>query len=227
MASAYDATGNVDWSTSLACDRDSVPSGERTASFAYDVRNRVTARATPGGTADVLTEYFDDGAVKKLTAVNPGGFNVVTDYTYNKRRLLTGETQTNGLVQSTLAYGYDLNGNPSSLTYPTGRTVTFSPDALGRATSVATGTEYYATNVAYYPNGAISGFCYGGLFTITHSMTQNVRKLPARSQDVKTGTGGGRSWTTRTTTMRTETWRRSSTKRRTSSARWATTGSTG
>ncbi|OGT54574.1 MAG: hypothetical protein A3E01_12375 [Gammaproteobacteria bacterium RIFCSPHIGHO2_12_FULL_63_22] len=188
----YDLAGNVSWSAdgmllpSLSCDRGSVPVGDRTTRT-YDTMNRVTAVDTPGGAADIDTTYHADGAVNTLTAANPGGFNVQTTYTYNRRRLLTGETSGNGATLFTLGYGYNANGHQSTLTYPDGQIVGYAPDALGRTTQVAVGGgQTYASGVTYYPTGAISGFSYGNL--IAHAMTPNFRQLPGRSFDSYNGT---------------------------------------
>jgi hypothetical protein len=56
--------------------------------------------------------------------------------------------------------------------------VDYAPNALGQPTQVGS----YATNVSYAPNGAIAGFSYGN--GIVHSLEQNTRGLPDRSQDV-------------------------------------------
>ena len=187
---AYDAAGNIDWTadgttlTSNTCDRDNVAAALKTTRT-YDARNRLLTIVTPGGTANVTTEYEPDGLVKALTAANPGGVNVVTTYSYNKRRLLTAETSTNGATLYTLGYGYNGNGHLGALTYPDGLVVTYAPDALGRATQVigtkdSVGTTY-ASGLSYFPGGAISGFTYGN--GLVHTMTQNTRRLPARSRD--------------------------------------------
>jgi uncharacterized protein RhaS with RHS repeats len=68
-----------------------------------------------------------------VTAANPGGFDVMTSYAYNRRRLLTSESSANGNIVYPLTYGYNPNGNLASLTYPDGETVSYSLDALGRA----------------------------------------------------------------------------------------------
>jgi RHS repeat-associated protein len=194
----YDGAGNIAWTaeglnlpSTTSCDRTGVTAAQKTVR-SYDPMNRVKAVSTPGGAADVLTDYYADGKVQRLTAANPGGYNVVSDYAYNKRRLLTGETQTNGSAVYTLGYAYDANGFLASLTYPDTQVVNYSPDALGRTTAVASTGQIYANTIGYYPNGAISGFRYGGLAAVTHAMTQNTRKLPMRSVDAKTGTG---AWT--------------------------------
>jgi RHS repeat-associated protein len=188
----YDVAGNISWTadgldlpSTVDCQYDQVPVSKRTTRE-YDSRNRVTKVLTPEHTADVLTDYFPDGAIKKLTASNTGGFNVVTDYTYNKRRLLTSETQTNGVPQYSLGYAYNADGNLQELTYPGGEKVTYSLDGLGRITKVAGSGNVYASNVQYHLGGAIKSFTYGS--GATHTMTQNGRRLPWQVIDAKGST---------------------------------------
>ena len=197
----YDAAGNILWTAdgqnlpdTANCNRESVLPAAKIARE-YDDLNRVTRVLTPGGTADVITEYEPDGAVKKLTAYNPGGNTVVTEYAYNKRRLLTQETQTNDQDPSqsndsiayTVNYGYNANGHLKTIRYPDGRGRRLRPGRTrpsnpGRGTSAT-----YASGVSYFPNGAMSGFKYGASASggPTHAMTQNTRLLPARSRDYK------------------------------------------
>ncbi|HMB58065.1 MAG TPA: RHS repeat-associated core domain-containing protein [Arenimonas sp.] len=198
---SYDAAGNVDWSadgtafTSTAqssCngDRNTLASGTNNRTIRhYDVMNRVTSVETPNRTADLTTTYELDGLVRSLAAVNPGTptpHTVTTTYGYDKRRLLESESSANATTFYTLGYGYNANAHLGALTYPDGRTVSYTPDALGRATQVTdlgtTGGATYASAIHYYANGAISDFVYGN--GIKHTMVQNARKLPARSQDI-------------------------------------------
>jgi RHS repeat-associated protein len=113
---------------------------------------------------------------------------VVNTYAYNKRRLLTGESQASGSNTWTVGYGYDGNASLSTLVYPDdlaapgARTVAYAPNALGQPTQAGS----YASNVTYYPNGAIAGFTYGN--GIVHTLTQNTRGLPAISEDANGAT---------------------------------------
>jgi len=187
----YDAAGNV-WRTAdglnlpstTQCNRDMVTQWTKRV---YDAMDRVMQVITPDGNANVDTTYFPDGQVRSITATNPGGYAVVSSYLYNKRGLLTSEKQTNGNTVYSLDYGYTVNGHLASQTYPDKQVVTYNPDALGRPTSVVSGATTYASSIAYYPNGAMSSFNYGS--GVTHTMTQNVRQLPSRSQDIKASAG--------------------------------------
>jgi RHS repeat-associated protein len=148
--------------------------------------NRVTSVKTLTSEADVLTTYELDGLVKTLVANNKlAGSNgslasVTTAYTYNRRRMLTKEEVSQPPTPSYLyntSYGYNANGHLASFTYPDKFQLIYAPDALGRPTRVGS----LATNISYWPNGAIAGFAYGN--ALIHTMTQNDRGLPASSVD--------------------------------------------
>ncbi len=181
---AYDAASNIDWSADgqvstgvCSTDRGNVAAADQ-ISRTYDAMNRELTRTTPAGTSNTTTSYYPDGKVNTLTTTNPGSNTVTTTYTYNQRRLLTKEVlQVNTLLPWTFDYAYNSNGHLSSQTYPGSLVVGYAPDGLGRPTQAGT----FASNVTYYPNGAMSGFTYGN--GITHAMTQNYRQLPARSLD--------------------------------------------
>ena len=183
----YDAAGNVAWIaegtslTTAVCDRSLVTASQKVVRK-YDLLNRVKLVETPGGTANLATTYYLDGQVKSFAAANPGKNTVTTSYLYNKRRLITAESSSNGSTLFTLGYGYNANGVLAALTYPDNQTVTYAPDALGRATQVvSTAGVAYATEIKYWPSGAISSFIYGN--GIKHSMEPNERLLPKRSLD--------------------------------------------
>lgn len=186
----YDAAGNVAWSaeglalaSAAACDREQV-AGSAKIVRTYDALNRLKSVTTPGGTADLQQDYYPDGAVKWLSVMNPGKAKVTTTYNYNRRRLLTSESSANGSTLFGLVYAYDSNGSLSSLTYPDNHTVSFSPDAFGRATRIAgsgPSDVVYARDIKYTPSGAIAEFFYGN--GVKHLREGNTRLLPARSVD--------------------------------------------
>ncbi|WP_158497855.1 RHS repeat protein [Pseudoxanthomonas suwonensis] len=185
---AYDGAGNLSWSASgqsypstSSCDTASVASNQK-VSRTYDARNRLKTLTFPDGRGNQTWTYTPDGLPGQISTNNSnGGDTAINAYTYNKRRLLTGEAVTQGGDTFTLGYGYTANGHLANHVYPSGLTVAYAPNALGQATRAGT----YATGVSYYPNGAIKQFTYGN--GIVHSMTQNARQLPARSTD----SGGG------------------------------------
>jgi RHS repeat-associated protein len=183
----YDDAGNLTWSASglpkgTACS--STGSGvDRKVTRTYDYRNRVKTLAFPDGNGNQSWDYTPDGLPASVTTYNDGGAtSVVNSYVYNHRRLLTREQQI-GAATRTVDYGYDANAHLDTLAYPAdGLVVAYAPNALGQPTQAGT----YATGVTYYPNGAIHQFTYGN--GIVHTLTQNARGLPDRSQDMNGAT---------------------------------------
>ncbi|WP_082443531.1 MULTISPECIES: RHS repeat domain-containing protein [Stenotrophomonas] len=183
---AYDNAGNLSWSASgqalpsaSSCDTASV-AGSQKVSRSYDARNRLTTLTFPDGNGNQNWTYMADGLPDTVTTWNEGGSTTVSNsYVYNRRRLLTGESQsqTAGQAVWSIGYGYNANGHLASLVYPAGLTVDYLPNALGQPTQAGT----FATGVQYYPNGAMKQFTYGN--GLVHTMTQNARQLPARSTD--------------------------------------------
>ena len=182
---AYDAAGNLAWSaggqnlpSTTACDTASVATAAR-VTRGYDPRNRLTSLSFFDGNGNQLWDYTPDGLPEQITTYNnEGSTAAVNAYTYNKRRLLTGESLAQGSQYSWgVGYGYNSLGHLTRHTYPHGLTVDYAPNALGQPTKSGT----YATGVSYYPNGAIAGFTYGN--GIVHSLEQNERGLPERSRD--------------------------------------------
>ncbi|WP_242112276.1 RHS repeat domain-containing protein [Luteimonas aquatica] len=184
--SHYDGAGNLDWSVSGAaladpnsCQETEASTSTRKVVRTYDNRNRLKTLVFPDGRGDQNWNYTADSLPSRVETFSyPGATPNVNAYQYNLRRFLKSETQTpQGQAAWTLGYGYDANGSLASHTYPSGLVVGYAPDALGSARQVGA----YATGIAYHPNGAVAQFAYGN--GIAHSLTQNLRGLPARSRD--------------------------------------------
>lgn len=183
---AYDAAGNLASSAAgldpaTACGA----SNSRTVNRTYDARNRITGLWFPDSKGSQSWQYTPDGLVASSIVDNdgPSAGSVDQTYTYNRRRLLTGESLSQrGWYTWNAGYGYDANGHLASQGYPTGLVVNYSPNALGQPTTVTSTDGWtYASGISYYPNGAIKQFTYGN--GIVHTMSQNARQLPGRSTD--------------------------------------------
>ncbi|MDQ3288888.1 MAG: hypothetical protein M3Q42_11655 [Pseudomonadota bacterium] len=176
----YDAAGNVAWSASglpeaTACDATGTTTAvlERKAARSYDARNRIATMAFPDGLGNTTRTYTADGKLASITADNGAAGQIITQYTYNRLGMMTGETMTGG---NPLGYVYDANRNLASESSG-GFNVTYAPNALGQPTQAGT----YANGVSYFPNGAIRQFTYGN--GIVHTLTQNARQFPDTSVD--------------------------------------------
>ena len=66
-----------------------------------------------------------------------------TVYEYTQKGQVRKETKTIDSIQYVTQYSYDMNGNLKTMTYPSGRVVTYAYDALSRpisATAPVNGT---------------------------------------------------------------------------------------
>lgn len=191
----YDNAGNLAWSAAGMASGTACPAiGSTTAAIdlrkvsrTYDNRNRLSTLAFPDGNGNQTWTYTPDG-LPSTVSTNNAGNNVSNGYTYNKRRLLTGESMVPDTVQLGwgMGYGYNGLGQVISESYPAGVLVNYTVNALGQATQVTASSDGGAASTItsggeYYPNGALKQFTYGN--GIVHTMTQNARQLPSRSTD--------------------------------------------
>ncbi|HTT36100.1 MAG TPA: DUF6531 domain-containing protein, partial [Burkholderiales bacterium] len=140
------------------------------ASFSYDALNRLT-RATytpPAGSsvpAVTLSYSYDQGpyGLGRLTGFSdPSGS---TAYRYDQHGRLVSETRTLSGLAYTTAYGYDTAGRLTHVTYPSGRSVDYGLDTLGRTQQIDTSfqgtSQSVVSSVSYQPFGAASALLYG------------------------------------------------------------------
>ncbi|AWV05772.1 type IV secretion protein Rhs [Lysobacter maris] len=178
----YDAAGNLAWSaagynsTGTGCLSASQVAARR-VDRSYDARNRLKTLTFPDGNGNQQWSYWPNGQVRQVTTQNDG-VAVYNSYTYFRRGLLIGESQSQADGEArTMGYTYNPNGHLSGHRYPTGQEVAYEPNALGQPGRAGV----YATGASYYPNGALKQFTYGN--GIVHTLSQNARGLPDTSTD--------------------------------------------
>ena len=122
-------------------------------------------------TSDVLFVYDENS---NLTNINNGSAYVT--YEYNQRDVLDNEQYTVriGSPDRTYVFDYALDSSDRllSMTYPSGDSVTFNPDPLGRPTTALP----YVTSVTRHANGTAHVVTLGNGLTTT--MGQNDRQWP-------------------------------------------------
>ncbi|MFH0340688.1 MAG: RHS repeat domain-containing protein, partial [Chromatiales bacterium] len=138
--------------------------------YTYDGLNRQVYADYPGTTPDVSTRYDADGHV---TQIANGGS--VIDYLYDENDNLKSQNLSIGAVLYPLAFTYDQHDFLSAMTYPSGRSIEYRPDALGRSTQVAP----YVDAITYHPGGQLAQIHHanGELTDLTLDERQRIANL--------------------------------------------------
>jgi RHS repeat-associated protein len=137
--------------------------------MAYDALNRVTAKTFPNDPTENVTYSYDQASggfgIGRLTSVSDE--SGTTSFIYDARGNVTQETHVIDGVTYATAYAYDLADHVVQVTYPSGRIVTYTRDAMGRVSDIATAASATAVPVAvvsgatYEPFGALTSLAYG------------------------------------------------------------------
>lgn len=132
--------------------------------YVYDILNRVSRITYHDGK---VTDYtYDVGANAKgrLTQISDSLGTIQNTYDTRGRILSQVRTITvNALpVTSTTTYQYDSVGRLSNITYPNGRRLTYSRDAMGRISQIDTSKDGIAitllSQVSYRPFGGVQSY---------------------------------------------------------------------
>ena len=83
-----------------------------------------------------------------------------TVYEYTAKGEVRKETKTIDSIQYVTQYSYDQNGNLKTMTYPSGRVITYNY-SNDRATSVLNNAATLASSINYKPFGGLSSITYG------------------------------------------------------------------
>jgi RHS repeat-associated protein len=102
---------------------------------------------------------------------------------------MTTETRTIAGISKSTSYGYNLNSSIKTLTYPSGRIVTYTPDAAGELVSAVdnNGTNYI-TSALYNPDGSLKSFLNGSTPNLNSSFQYNSRLQLCRITTLTSGT---------------------------------------
>ena len=179
---SYDAAGNL-ISASSGVEAGGISTcgvgegADRRVTRSYDSLNRLAVLTFPDGRGDQLWRYTPDGEVSSITT-SSGGLQVVNEYAYNSRGLLTKESlrHTNG-ENWELKFSYDKNAAPSGISYPSGAVVDFAPNALGQATRAGE----YASDIRYNADGSMASLRYGN--GIESKVERDERSMPRLTMD--------------------------------------------
>jgi RHS repeat-associated protein len=152
--------------------------------YTYDALDRLKSVSYPAAATENVTYTYDNTAngsygIGRLTSVSTAA--VRNDYEYNSKGLISKKFTQVGTLLSTTQYSYDAAGQLSSILYPSGRSVTYIRDSLGRVQSISTKadanaiSQTVAANLAYLPFGPVSSYSYGNGLTHTNTFDTDYR----------------------------------------------------
>jgi YD repeat-containing protein len=161
---------------------------------AYDELNRVTFTAFADGSVQAYGYDLGANGIGRLTSITELNqsqqITSTLTYTYDQHGRTTSETRTINSVAYVLAYRYDNFGRLAGMTYPSGRTIAYSFDTLGRVSEVKTtplgGSEQsVASSIAYQPFGGVKSYMLGNGQTYTRGFDLDGR-IASYSQGAQT-----------------------------------------
>jgi RHS repeat-associated protein len=158
-----------------------------TATYSYDLLNRLTTIAYSDGTASTSYAYDATGsACGLINLIAKGRLGTITDasgntqYCYDRfGNLITKQQTTNGKVFK-VQYAYNFAGRLLNMTYPDGVVVDYVRNAQGQITQVgakpAGGTRQVLLSAATYaPLGPLSGWTFGNGRTLERTFNLNYQ----------------------------------------------------
>jgi len=177
-ANTYDSAGNLITSTDA---RSAV------STYTYDTLNRVNSVAySQGGTTDqTITFTYDTGTNGKGHLTGASDANHSLSWSYDALSRVTGKSQTVGSVTTSVGYAYT-NGDLTTLTTPSGQTVTYGYNGNHQVTSVAVNGATVLNSVTYEPMGPLSGWTWGNGTTTTRTYDSDGKISQIVSAGTKT-----------------------------------------
>jgi YD repeat-containing protein len=177
-ANTYDSAGNLLTQTDAK---------GQTTSYTYDALNRVTSISFADGAKHIYG--YDQGAngLGRLTFFaetdSQTKIRIVHDYAYDAHGRPILENRAMDGVNYAFGYAYDAAGRLAGLAYPSGRTVAYGFDAVGRINQVSTtappkaggATQIIASNIVYQPFGGVKSYALGNGQTYVRSYDQDGR----------------------------------------------------
>ena len=143
-----------------------------TISYVYDALNRLTKIDFPTDT-DIVYAYDScvNGKGRLCSMTDASGSTV---YEYTPKKQVKKETKTIDSIQYVIQYSYDMNENLKTMTYPSGRVITYNY-SNDHAVSVLNNAANLATNINYKPFGGVSSLTYGNGITGSISYDNQYR----------------------------------------------------
>lgn len=152
--------------------------------YEYDALNRLTNIIYPAAPSENVTYLYDSTTngnygIGRLTSIITSTTRL--DFEYNHAGLITKKYAQAANTFVSTHYRYDVAGNLTGITYPSGREVNYQLDALARISSITTKLNASApeqtliNNIAYLPFGPANTYQYGNNLTHVKIYDQDYR----------------------------------------------------
>ena len=150
--------------------------------YSYDVLDRVTTATYPANVSENVTYAYDQSGrgfgVGRLTTLTDAAGTLQRSYDERGNTLQEART-ISGTTLST-AYTYDAVSRIAGITYPSGWTVGYVRDAMGRTTSVTAkapggAVQTVASNIGYKPFGPVNSLTFGNNVVETRAFDGSYR----------------------------------------------------
>jgi RHS repeat-associated protein len=157
---------------------------ETVVNYTYDALNRLTVIQFPSDPTQNVTFTYDSTSVTYGIGRLTGRTDPSGSYTfyYNAHGNLSREEKTISGILYTTQYTYNNNNILTSITYPTGRIITYTPDQIGRVSQVSTtlggNPKILASGITYLPYGGITRLTYGNGLLLTQGYDNQYRISP-------------------------------------------------
>jgi YD repeat-containing protein len=132
------------------------------ANYTYDSMNRISSADYADDTIDVSYSYDEDGNPTSL--INSFASR---NYSHDENGNLSAEDIDTGGALYSLRYNINDLDHIDAIHYPSGRTLDYAPNALGRATRALP----YLSSVSYFPNGSLKQLDYANGRSVTYTNT--------------------------------------------------------
>ncbi len=185
----YDSDGNLSQKTMPAQNQSG--SATVTLTYCYDALNRLTAKGYTAQTCSngtmpspVASYSYDQTSYYGLSITNGIGRRTgMSDaagseaWSYDVMGRALADQRTTNSVTKTFTYTYNLDGTLASLGYPSGRTITYAPNAASQPVSAVDNPNNinYATGAHYTAWGALAALQNGGTVTATYIFNNRLQ----------------------------------------------------
>lgn len=152
-----------------------------TVTFTYDALNRVLTQSYSDASENITYTYDDTAngnkGIGRLTQVTDQSGS--TSFVYDSFGNVSKETRVIEGQTYITEYHFDTNGEMTGMTYPSGRVLTYSFDALRRASGLTSTyqnqTKTLASNITYLPFGPMESLTYGNSKVLTQTFDSDYR----------------------------------------------------